>query len=71
MVRTAIQVLCLVGASSDLDLIVPTVQAAGPQLVGQPLAGPSFVALFPKLTWTIDSNRQVNGRLQDVPITRD
>jgi hypothetical protein len=35
------------------------------------LAGPIFVALFPKLTWTIDSNRQVNGRLQYVSITRD
>lgn len=35
------------------------------------LAGPIFVALFPKLTWIVDSNRQANGRLQYVPITRD
>jgi len=41
------------------------------QLNGKLLAGPIFVGLFPKLTWTIDSNRQVNGRLQYVAITRD
>jgi hypothetical protein len=40
-------------------------------LNSKPLAGPIFVALFPKLTWTVNSNRQVNDRLQDVPITCD
>ena len=29
------------------------------------------MALFPKLAWTVDLNRQVNDRLQYVPITRD
>ena len=29
------------------------------------------MALFPKLTWTVNSNRQVNDRLQNVPITCD
>ena len=38
---------------------------------GEALAGPIFVALFPKLTWTVNSNRQVNDRLQNVPITCD
>jgi hypothetical protein len=35
------------------------------------LAGPISAALFPELTWTVNSNRQVNGRRQYVPITRD
>jgi hypothetical protein len=35
------------------------------------LAGPISVALFPELTWTVNSNRQVNDRRQYVPITRD
>ena len=37
----------------------------------KPLAGPIFVCLFPKLAWTANSNRQLNGRLQYVPVARD